>query len=436
MNNNKIIEENKNKNILTREEERRLIEQAQKGSKEAREELILKNQGLVMLIASKYRSSNYNLSFDDYIQVGNIGLMTAIDKFDLSQDTKLSTYAIWWINQRIIRTIQDYGRTIRIPANLHESIFKYKKEIQQLQQELNRYPTPEEIFKKLGYSKKNIERFENMQMELLSLDSTIGEEDKDSLLNFISDDRQNPNTLVMQKSLREELIKVIDLVIPQERDNSIIKYRYGLLDKDPMTLEEIGSLYGLTRERIRQIEEKGLNKIRLSKETERLLSFFSNADTIAKNLEEQRRKEYQTKKTNKNNRKISNEVKKKKKDKQKQKTKEEQDKIISQQKLEATPTVLKETPRKAKNESIGILKTPQLEETILSSSPKEATIALLKLGYVNDTYFSTEDIADFLKIEKQEVVEATKEILEKYKENIICDVDNIIVHLPDKKIRM
>ena len=436
MNNSKTIQENKNKELLTLEKERELIKQSQKGSKEAREELILRNQGLVISIASKYRSSNYNLSLDDYIQAGNIGLMTAIDKFDLSQDTKLSTYAIWWINQRIIRTIQDYGRTIRIPANLHESIFKYKKEIQQLQQELNRYPTPEEIFKKLGYSKKNIERFENMQMELLSLDSTIGEEDKDSLLNFISDDRQNPNTLVMQKSLREELIKVIDLVIPQERDNSIIKYRYGLLDKDPMTLEEIGSLYGLTRERIRQIEEKGLNKIRLSKETERLLSFFSNADTIAKNLEEQRRKEYQTKKTNKNNRKISNEVKKKKKDKQKQKTKEEQDKIISQQKLEATPTVLKETPRKAKNESIGILKTPQLEETILSSSPKEATIALLKLGYVNDTYFSTEDIADFLKIEKQEVVEATKEILEKYKENIICDVDNIIDHLPDKKIRM
>ena len=290
MNNNKIIEENKNKNILTREEERRLIEQAQKGSKEAREELILKNQGLVMLIASKYRSSNYNLSFDDYIQVGNIGLMTAIDKFDLSQDTKLSTYAIWWINQRIIRTIQDYGRTIRIPANLHESIFKYKKEIQQLQQELNRYPTQQEISEKLDYSKKTIGELEKMQMELLSLDAPINEETNKNMLNFVSDESNNPNTLLIKKALREELIKVIDFVIPQGRNNLIIKYHYGLLDQDPMTLEEIGNLYGLTRERVRQIEEKGLKKIRFSEEVERLLPFFSDSDTVDKDLNENGKK--------------------------------------------------------------------------------------------------------------------------------------------------
>jgi RNA polymerase primary sigma factor len=246
------------------------IDEGERIKDEAKKEIIAANLRLVVSIARKY--INCGLPFLDLIQEGNMGLMTAVDRFEYRRGYKFSTYAHWWIRQAITRAISDQSRTIRVPVHMVEIINKLNKVTSELVREKGKEPTADEIAKKMDLSPKKVQKIRKISQLPLSLETPIGEDGDSHLGDFIEDKNKiSPLDEYIQNNLREHIDEA--LKNHSERESSIIKLRFGIGDGNEHTLEEVGSQYRVTRERIRQIQEKAIRKLRQSRHSVKLKSF-------------------------------------------------------------------------------------------------------------------------------------------------------------------
>ena len=259
--------------LLSNEEEKELAIAVENGDLEAKQRLAEANLRLVVSIAKRYVGRG--MQFLDLIQEGNMGLMKAVDKFDYSKGFKFSTYATWWIRQAITRAIADQARTIRIPVHMVETINKLVREQRNLLQELGQDPTPEQIAERMDMTPDKVREILKIAQEPVSLETPIGEEDDSHSGDFIEDEViENPVDYTTRVVLREQLDEVLDTLT--DREENVLRLRFGLDDGKMRTLEDVGKVFNVTRERIRQIEAKALRKLRHPSRSKQLKDFIED----------------------------------------------------------------------------------------------------------------------------------------------------------------
>jgi RNA polymerase primary sigma factor len=261
--------------LLSADEEKELAKRIEAGDEEARSILARSNLRLVVSIAKKYVGRSSDLTLLDLIQEGNLGLFKAVDKFDYTKGYKFSTYATWWIRQAITRALADQSRTIRIPVHMVETIAKYKQRVRELSQHLGRDPMPEEVAVEMGLDVEKIHHIQKINQATVSLESPVGDEgeDKSTLGHFVADEHmESPDQEASRRILSEHIGAVLDDL--SEKERRILEMRNGLNDEGICyTLEEVGRMFGVTRERIRQIEAKALEKIRFHERSAQLKNY-------------------------------------------------------------------------------------------------------------------------------------------------------------------
>ncbi len=265
------------KKVLTKDEEIELGRMIKEGSsaekKYSMNKLVQSNLRLVVSIAKKYIGQG--VLFMDLVQEGSLGLIKAAEKFDYKRNFKFSTYATWWIRQAITRAIADQARTIRVPVHMVETINKLARIQRQLTLELNREPSEEELAKKMGTSVDKVREIYKISQDPVSLETPIGEEDDSHLGDFIKDERNlSPEEFATNEMLKDEISQVLETLT--EREEKVIRLRFGLEDGKPRTLEEVGQMFGVTRERIRQIEAKALRKLRHPSRSRKLRDYMGD----------------------------------------------------------------------------------------------------------------------------------------------------------------
>lgn len=257
--------------LLSPAQEQELAIKAMQGDKNAKNILIECNLRLVISIAKRY--SGRGMAMQDLIQEGNLGLIKAVDKFDPKRGFKLSTYATWWIKQSITRAIADQSRTIRLPVHMVETINRYKRISRELEQTLGHSPTTQEIAVHLNEPESKIDEIEKFIQAPISLETPIGEENDSTLGSFLFDENEkSPTDNAINNNLQENIKKSLSTLTP--REETVIRLRYGIDDHKPKTLEEVGIIFNVTRERIRQIEAKALRKLRHPSRAKTLKDFL------------------------------------------------------------------------------------------------------------------------------------------------------------------
>ncbi len=485
--------------LLTIAEERNLAIKIAEGDIEAKDLFIKSNLRLVVSIASKY--TERGLPLLDLIQDGNLGLMKATDKYDITKGFKFSTYASHWIKQYITRGIASKGRNIRLSQYMYDKVSLYINTKSKMENKLGRTPTENEIAKEMNLPVEEISKFNKLTSDTLSYNSYIGDDEESELADFIPANTETPEELAINDNMKFQIRNLLETSNLSPKEKDILMLRYGFNDSDPLTLQEIGKKYNISREGVRLIENKALMKIRNSKYIKEL----ANSDKSLKNIEDFKRQDKE-KKLKQSERKKNNYMKKSKSIYEyfNDYTKEEIDETISKlnekdrllltskygedltnpiktkltreesnkfyaglmpkmkkmliklsnekenieeplvnneveeiennyttSKVEENNQNLQKENNKELNKEdctklLELLKTPTLTQMLSTLSIKEVVIIALKLGYIDGKYFKTEEIAEFLQIEKSEVIDTTMKILLLYKDNINNFLDNVI----------